>query len=48
MNDYYVLSTGYALSNFIILFSTSYGEGNVSPLSTLAWRMPWMKEPGGL
>ena len=24
------------------------GEGNDNPLSILAWRIPWMKEPGRL
>ena len=24
------------------------GEGNGTPLSTLAWKIPWMEEPGGL
>ena len=26
----------------------SPGEGNGNPLSTLAWKIPWMEEPGGL
>ena len=26
----------------------SPGEGNVYPLSSLAWRIPWREEPGGL
>ena len=26
----------------------SLGEGNGNPLSTLAWRIPWTEEPGGL
>ena len=25
-----------------------YGEGNGTPLQTLAWRIPWTQEPGGL
>ena len=24
------------------------GEGNGNPLSILAWKIPWMEEPGGL
>ena len=24
------------------------GEGNGNPLSTLAWKIPWMEEPGRL
>ena len=24
------------------------GEGNGNPLWTLAWKIPWMEEPGGL
>ena len=24
------------------------GEGNGTPLSTLAWKIPWTEEPGGL
>ena len=26
----------------------SHGEGNGSPLSTLAWKIPWMEEPDRL
>ena len=26
----------------------SPGEGNGSPLSILAWKIPWTEEPGGL
>ena len=26
----------------------SPGKGNGSPLSILAWRIPWTEEPGGL
>ena len=26
----------------------SPGEGNGNPLSTLAWKIPWTEEPGGL
>ena len=26
----------------------SRGGGNGSPFSTLAWRLPWAEEPGGL
>jgi len=26
----------------------SCGEGNVNPLSILAWEIPWTEEPGGL
>ena len=25
-----------------------YGEGNGTPLHTLAWKIPWMEEPGRL
>ena len=25
-----------------------FGEGNGTPLRTLAWKIPWMEEPGGL
>ena len=25
-----------------------YGEGNGTPLQYLAWKIPWMEEPGGL
>ena len=28
--------------------SQGYGEGNVTPSSTLAWKIPWMEEPGRL
>ena len=48
MNDYYVLSTGYALSNFIILFQLPMEKEMSTHSSTLAWRMPWIEEPGGL
>ena len=26
----------------------SPGEGNGNPLSILAWKIPWIEEPGGL
>ena len=26
----------------------SPGEGNGNPLSILAWRIPWVEDPGGL
>ena len=26
----------------------SLGEGNGTPLHTLAWKLPWTEEPGGL
>ena len=26
----------------------SPGEGNATNSSTLAWKIPWMEEPGGL
>ena len=26
----------------------SHGEGNATHSSTLAWRIPWTEEPGGL
>ena len=25
-----------------------FREGNGTPLRTLAWKIPWMEEPGGL
>ena len=31
-----------------MLCSTFYGEGNGTHSSTLAWKIPWMKEPGRL
>ena len=31
-----------------ILTPVFFGEGNGTPLRTLAWRIPWMEEPGGL
>ena len=48
MNDYYVLSTGYALSNFIILFQLHMEKEMSTHSSILAWRMPWIEEPRGL
>ena len=30
------------------MLSRLVGEGNGSPLSTLAWKIPWMEEPGRL
>jgi len=48
MNDYYVLSTGYALSNFIILFQLHMEKEMSTHSSILAWRMPWIEEPSGL
>ena len=30
------------------LAESSHGEGNGTPLSTLAWKIPWMEEPSGL
>ena len=48
MNDYYVLSTGYALSNFIILFQLPMEKEMSTHSSTLAWRIPWTEEPGRL
>ena len=48
MNDYYVLSTGYALSNFIILFQLHMEKEMSTHSSILAWRLPWIEEPSGL
>ena len=28
--------------------SAACGEGNGTPSSALAWKIPWMEEPGGL
>ena len=33
---------------FNMLSRLVIGEGNGTPLSTLAWKIPWMEEPGGL
>ena len=27
---------------------SQFGEGNGGPSSTLAWKIPWTEEPGGL
>ena len=32
----------------IYMYSVSIGEGNGTHSSTLAWKIPWMEEPGGL
>ena len=29
-------------------YTDHYGEGNGTHSSTLAWKIPWMEEPGGL
>ena len=28
-------------------YKTPFGEGNGNPLPYLAWKIPWMEEPGG-
>ena len=48
MNDYYVLSTGYALSNFIILFQLHMEKEMSTHSSILAWRIQWTEESGRL
>ena len=30
------------------LTSTVFGEGSGTPLQSLAWKIPWTEEPGGL
>ena len=32
----------------LVVCMSSFGEGNGTPLSTLAWKIPWMEEPGRL
>ena len=39
---------GKVMSLLFNMLSRLVGEGNGSPLSTLAWKIPWMEEPGRL
>ena len=43
----YMSQCKYLHSNNIYIMS-DFGEGNGTPLSTLAWKIPWMEEPGRL
>ena len=48
-----VVSSTPGLSNlnkalFVKHLTQCLGEGNGTPLSILAWKIPWMEEPGGL
>ena len=38
----------YRRSRFNPWVGNSPGEGNGNPSSILAWRVPWIEEPGGL
>ena len=33
-------------ANLYLTLYTFNGEGNGTPLSTLAWKIPWVEEPG--
>ena len=39
---------GYFQLQFSCLVLAPHGEGNGTHSSTLAWKIPWMEEPGGL
>ena len=36
------------VSSELMLPHLLFGEGNGNPPSTLAWKIPWMEEPGRL
>jgi len=36
------------LNTLFLLASTNTGEGKAPDPSTLAWKIPWTEEPGGL
>ena len=56
LTSYFVLSIYPALLPFspflpsfeLIVSSPFLGEGNGTHSGTLAWKIPWMEEPGGL
>ena len=43
-----VFSVGLILKGRLAGCKSLGGEGNGTPLSPLAWKIPWMEEPGGL
>ena len=46
--DHYSIFSNDKTNKIFKLHSYIKGEGNGNPLHILAWRVPWMEEPGGL
>ena len=46
--DHYSIFSNDKTNKIFKLHSYIKGEGNGNPLCILAWRVPWMEEPGGL
>ena len=43
-----MLLVSFVIFNFYYLLINSFGEGMAPHSSTLAWKIPWIEEPGRL